>query len=84
MKKQVDRIPADGLDYGTHLDVEVYYDKGGRSFISGVYHPRGYYLRVMPVKVDGGRETWTLFSGSAKLLFETNRYSRKQAGLSGC
>ena len=45
-KKIVERIPYEGMKNGTHLDVEVYYSKGGTSYLSGTVSPRGYYLSV--------------------------------------
>ena len=32
------------------VEVEVYYDEGGMSFLSGGFNKRGYYLAVQPVK----------------------------------
>lgn len=77
-KKLLESIPCEGLNYGTHIDVEVAYNKGGMNYFSGGVTPRGYYLRVTPVKREGGTVSFTMFSGSSKLLMETSRYSAKQ------
>ena len=34
------------------LEVEVYYDEGGLSYLTGGVSKRGYYLAVQPVKLD--------------------------------
>jgi len=79
MKSQlIQSIPTEGLKNGTHLDAEVYYCKGGQSFLSGSYTPRGYYVSVKPVKHGNGMTSFTLFTGVSQLLLETGRYSEKQ------
>ena len=77
-KKIVERIPYEGMKNGTHLDVEVYYSKGGTSYLSGTVSPRGYYLSVTPVTCRSGMVSHTLFSGARKLLMQTKRFSSKQ------
>ena len=62
--------PYEGLKHGTHIDVEVTYSKG-RS-------PRGYYIRVSPVKHENCMVSYTLFTDKSQLLMKTNRYSDKQ------
>ncbi len=68
----------EGLKHGSHLDVEVCYDKGGVSYFSGGTMPRGYYLSVTPVTHKNGMTSVELFTGVKKLLLQTSRYSDKQ------
>jgi len=77
-KRLLESIPCEGLNNGTHIDVEVTYNKGGRNYLSGGITPRGYYLRVTPVKRENGLVSFNLFSGSSQLLMEASRYSAKQ------
>jgi hypothetical protein len=68
----------EGLKNGTHIDVEVFYDKGGVSYFSGGTTTRGYYISVTPVTHKNGMTSVVLFTGVKKLLLPTNRYSDKQ------
>jgi len=78
MKKQlIQSVPTEGLKNGTHLDIEVFYDKGGCNMFGG-YTQRGYYVSVTPVHRNGGIVRSTMSSGASKLLLETARYSEKQ------
>jgi len=70
-KKLIESIPCEGLNYGTHIDVEVSYSKD-RS-------PRGYYINVSPIKHEGNMKSFIMSSyTSSRLLMKTNRYSDKQ------
>lgn len=66
------------LKTGSHLEVSVYYTKGGMSYFTGQVSPRGYYLSVRPVSLERGMVSFDLFSGCKKLILEANRYSDKQ------
>jgi hypothetical protein len=77
-RKLLESTPYEGLKNGTHLDVEVFYDKGGANYFSGGTTPRGYYVSVMPVKHKNGMASVALFTGAKKLLLQANRYSDKQ------
>lgn len=68
--RRIESIPCEGIGRITHIDVEVYYSKDR--------FPRGYYLRVAPVKREGGLVSCDLFSVVTKFLLETNRFSEKQ------
>ena len=71
-------IERSDLRDATHLEVSVYYTKGGVNFFSGGSTPRGYYLSVKPVTKGQRTISYVLFSGSARLLMETKRFSAKQ------
>ena len=78
MKEQKKYIERDDLKDATHLEVSVYYSLGGANFLSGGTTPRGYYLSVNPVTKSTGIISYTLFTRSARLLFETQRFTAKQ------
>ena len=78
MKKHETYIERDDLKGATHLEVKVFYTKGGANYFSGGTNPRGYYLSVRPVKKGNGMVSFDLFSGCKRLLLETARYTDKQ------
>ena len=78
MKKHDKYIERSDLIDATHLEISVYYDKGGTSYFTGQSSPRGFYLSVKPVTKGNGMIRFTMFTGIKKLLHEVNRYSDKQ------
>ena len=60
------------------VDVEVYYDAGGRSFLSGEFNKRGYYLAVQPVKREGNCKSMVAFPGTKTLIEEVTRFSARK------
>jgi len=78
MKKHERHIERNDLKGATHLEVSVYYTKGGANYFSGGTTPRGYYLSVRPVTLRDGMKSFDLFAGCKKFLFETARYTAKQ------
>ena len=60
------------------VEVEVYYDAGGRSFLSGEFNKRGYYLAVQPVKREGNCKSMLAFSGAKTLIEEVKRFSARK------
>ena len=69
-RRLLESKPYEGLKHSTHIDVEVIYSKD-RS-------PRGYYIRVFPVKHENGMVTYTMLTSKSQLLMKTKRYSDKQ------
>jgi len=78
MQKHTEYIERSDLKNATHLEVSVYYTKGGTNYFSGGITPRGYYLSVTPIKKADGMTSFTMFSGRSQLLLKTQRYSLKQ------
>ncbi|MPM92562.1 hypothetical protein SDC9_139697 [bioreactor metagenome] len=79
MKRTVlESTPYEGLKSGSHLDVEVYYDKGGANYFCGGTTQRGYYVSVTPATHKNGMVSVVLFTGIKKLLLQTSRFSDKQ------
>ena len=72
MNRHEKYIERSDLKGATHLEVAVYYTKGGGAV------PRGYYLSVRPVTKRNGMVSFDLFSGRRQLLFETSRFTAKQ------
>lgn len=61
----------------THLDVELYYYKGGMNYFTGSVEKRGYYLSAQPLTKKENSYGYTAFSGVKKLYKEVGRYSHK-------
>lgn len=78
MKEHKKYIERNDLKNANHLQVSVYYSKGGVNYFSGQVTPRGYYISVRPVTLGNGMISFDLFAGRSQLLLETNRYSEKQ------
>jgi len=81
MKKHEKYIETKDFPGNTHLQVSVYYDKGGMNYLNGCLEARGFYISVTPVKKDGFTISVTLFSGIKQLIFTVSRYSEKQHNL---
>lgn len=77
MKRAEKYIERNDLKDATHLEVAVYYNKGGANFY-GTVSPRGYYLAVKPVTKNGMMIGHVLFSGQSRFLFDAKRFSSKQ------
>lgn len=78
MKKLDKYIERNDLNGATHIEVKVYYTKGGANYSTGGNLPRGYYISVRSVTKRDGMVSYALFSGCKRLLFETARYTDKQ------
>ncbi len=78
MDEHTKYIERNDLKGASHLQVSVYYTKGGTSFMTGGTTPRGYYLSVKPVTKRDNMVSFVMFSGHRRLLLETSRFSAKQ------
>jgi len=61
----------------THVDVEVYYSKGGMNYFTGSVERRGYYLSVQPLNKTSNSVSFTAFTGVKQLVREAGRFSSK-------
>ena len=61
----------------THVDVEVYYSKGGMNYFTGSVERRGYYLSAQPLTKSTNSVGYTAFTGVKQLVKEAGRYSSK-------
>ena len=78
MKKHEKYIERSDLKDASHLQVSVYYTKGGDNYFSGGTIRRGYYIAVTPVTKGNNMIRYAMFSWCKQLLFETARYTDKQ------
>jgi hypothetical protein len=78
MKEHKRYIERSDLKGATHLEVSVYYDKGGMNYFTDQVSPRGYYLSVRPVTLGPHTVSFDMHSGCKRLILETKRYSDKQ------
>ena len=78
MKQHKTYIERNDLKGATHLEVSVYYTKGGTNYFSGGTIPSGYYVSVTPVTKGNGTISFAMFTGRKRFLFETARYTDKQ------
>lgn len=61
----------------THAKCTLRYDLGGVNAFQGGTRPRGYYIGVTPVKVEGPMESAVAFSGVYFPLVECKRQGKK-------
>ncbi len=62
----------------SHVDIELYYSKGGMNYFSATNEPRGLYLSATPLTKGEGFTSVTGFSGVKKHVKDTKRFSQKQ------
>lgn len=62
----------------THVEVSVFYAKGGMNYFTYKTEPRGYWLSVTPVKVGDGVVSFALFSGKKFFVAETSAVNKKR------
>jgi hypothetical protein len=77
LKKYKKYIERDDLDDATHLEVSVYYAKGGIQYFPSGTYVRGYYLAVKPV-IKNGSIFNSIYAGRKHLLLETSCYTDKR------
>ena len=61
----------------THVDVEVFYNKGGMNYFTAQSERRGYYLSAQPLTKSENSRGYTAFSGVKQFIKEAGRYSPK-------
>lgn len=67
----------------THIEIELYYSKGGMNYFTGNVERRGFYLQVTPVSIStsgtGVRtRSFTAFTGIKKMVLECARFNQKK------
>lgn len=71
-------VPVEGdSSFCTHIDVELYYSKGGMNYFTGSNEKRGYYVSVQPLTKGENSYSYSAFSGFKKLIKECGRFSYK-------
>ena len=81
MKRHEKYIETKEFPGNTHLQVSVYYYKGGINYFNSRSEERGFYISVTPVKKEGTMISTMMFSGLSQLIFTVSRYSDKQFNL---
>ena len=61
------------------IEIDLYYDIGGHSFITNQTNKRGFYVSVMPVEISEGWKKTTAFSGFKYFLGEEIKRVSKKA-----
>lgn len=67
----------------THVEVELYYSKGGMNYFTSRVEPRGFYLSVTPVEISKSESglssrSFTAFSGIKRCVLECARFNQKK------
>lgn len=78
MKSYDTYIETKDFPGNTHIQISVYYSKGGMNYFSGESSQRGFYVSVTPVQKSNGCISTVLFSGLKQLILNASRYSEKQ------
>ena len=60
------------------VDVKLRYDLGGINFATYQPKPRGYYLSIQPITVEGGFEKFVAFTGQACCVEKAERFNRRR------
>ena len=60
------------------LDVEIRYERGGWSYMTGRESERGYYFSVTPYELSNGWKRYVAYSGSKTCVLPCERQSKKR------
>jgi len=71
----IDLFPCEGLRNGTHIELMVYYYRGGRDIYSSDDPLPGYYLKATPVRKEGGMSTSAFYASKRIFLSQDRSYS---------
>ena len=73
------RLPVqNATEDATHVEVDVYYQKGGPNYWTGYTDEGGIYVSAHPVAVEEGLVRTVLGTGLKHLLRQSDRLSRKR------
>jgi hypothetical protein len=61
----------------THIDVELYYSKGGMNYFHGKTEARGLYLSAQPLEKGDRFISFTAFSGIKQHVKEMKMFTQK-------
>lgn len=70
-------IPVEGNTSCTHIDVELYYSKGGMNYFTSRNEERGLYLSVSPLEKGDRFVKYSAFSGIKKHVKAMKAFSQK-------
>lgn len=78
-KLRLEVAPHSGQFKTTHIEVSVYYSKGGANYFHGHIDQRGVYVSVGPMEVmPGGQMRFALTKGYRTCLLQIGRDSQKR------
>ena len=61
----------------THIEIELFYSKGGMNYFTNSNERRGLYLSVQPVTLSERSKSFMGFSGVKQFVKEMNRFTQK-------
>ena len=61
----------------THIDIDVYYSKGGMNYFTSRSERRGLYVSVQPVTRSANTVSFTAFTGVKQFVKEMARFNQK-------
>ena len=61
----------------THIEVELFYTKGGMNYFTSSNERRGLYLSVQPVTISERSKSFIGFSGVKQFVKEMPKFSQK-------
>ena len=76
-KRILQSIPVEGAGETTHIDVELYYDKGGMNYWNGRSESRGLYISVQPLTKGDRFVSFTAFTGVKQHVKEMKMFTQK-------
>ena len=76
-KRILQSIPVEGAGEATHVDVELYYSKGGMNYFSGRNEARGLYISVQPLSKGDRWTSFVAYSGFKQHVKEMKMFTQK-------
>lgn len=61
----------------THIEIELFYSKGGMNYFTNSNERRGLYLSVQPVTISQNSKGYTIFTGVKQFVKEMQKFSQK-------
>jgi len=61
----------------THIEIDVFYSKGGMNYFTSTNERRGLYLSVQPVTISERSKSFMGFSGVKQFVKEMTKFSQK-------
>lgn len=61
----------------THIEIDVFYSKGGMNYFTSTNERRGLYLSVQPVTISERSRSFMGFSGVKQFVKEMARFNQK-------
>jgi hypothetical protein len=63
------QIPTDQIPDHTHLEIDVFYGEGGINYFNYKDEPRGYWVSLRPIKMEGRCKSFVMFDDKAFKVF---------------